>query len=156
MRGPCRLCQRSGIGCRSSKRRFRRRGLGTVELLVSLVLFGLLLSSVGPMVRRVSVASRAGGDRWVANQELASLMDRIAALPSDQRNSRQVEALRNAAELDSGRETLRLTATVSDEVDGLVRVDVSATWKTGMAEAGKPVALTAWFRGPATQPEDAE
>jgi len=147
--------QRPGVQCRLSKRRFRCPGLGTVEILVSLGLFGVLLSSVGPIVHSVSVASRAGGDRWTAHQELSSLMDRIAALPADQRDSKRVEVLRNAAGMSSDLEAMKLMATVSDPMDGLVRVDVSATWQSDSKTATKPVSLTAWFRGPASHSEDA-
>lgn len=136
--------------CRSA-----RQGFGMIELVVSMVLFGVLVSSIGPIVQRVSTASRVTEERRVAQVELANLMERISTLPPSQLNQSNVEVLRLAAKESSRLDEAQLAAVVAEEQDGLRQISLSLTWKPVTGNGMKPVRLTAWFRSESSPPEDA-
>lgn len=133
----------------------RRRGFGTVELAVAVILFGVLVSSIGPLVRKVSTASRFNEERRIAQLELANLMEQVAALKPDRLSPETVEPLRAAAGEAVLLPEAKLIATVADEAGGLRQVSLSLTWKPASGNGMKPVRLSAWFRSQSSPTGDA-
>lgn len=133
----------------------RQRGFGSVELVVAVILFGVLVSSIGPLVRKVSTASRLNEERRIAQLELANLMEQVAALKPDRLSTDAVESLRSAAGKAMSLPEANLVANVTDEVDGLRQVSLSLTWNPSSGNGMKPVRLTAWFRSESSPAGDA-
>lgn len=143
------------IPLREDRRRLpSRRGFGTIELLVSMILFGVLVSSIGPVVRRISDSNRLNKQRQLAQFELANLMEQIATLPPEEMTAKSVESLRTVAIRSSQLEDVELTASISDQTEGLRQVSLSLVWKSPSGGM-KPVSLTAWFLSDSPEPEDA-
>ena len=132
-----------------------RSGFGTVELVVSMVLFGVLVSSIGPVVRHISASNRLNEQRQIAQVELANLMEQISTLPPSQLTPDRVEAIRLEATQASQLAGADLKAVVGDEADGLRQVTLSLTWKPESGSGMTPVHLTAWFRSDSSRSEDA-
>ncbi len=120
-----------------------------------MVLFGVLVSSIGPIVRHISAASRLNEQRQLAQLELANLMEQISTLPPNQLTPGGIEALRSAASQASRLNEANLKSVVSDETDGLRQVTLSLAWKPESGTGMKPLRLSAWFRSESSEPEDA-
>jgi len=133
----------------------KRRGFGTIELVVALILFGVLVSSIGPIVKRVSTASRVNEERRIAQLELANLMEQVSTLAPEQLQEETIESLRSAVSESVPLPGAKLAAVVADEVDGLRQVSLSLTWKSAAGGGMKPVRLSAWFRSAPSKPGDA-
>lgn len=138
-----------------SSPRLRRSGFGTIELVVSMVLFGVLVSSIGPIVRHISVSNRLNEQRQLAQLELANLMEKISTLPPGQVTPDRIEAFRGEAKQASQLAQAELNSVVGDEADGLRQVTLSLAWKPDSGTGMKPVRLTAWFRSTSSESEDA-
>jgi type II secretory pathway pseudopilin PulG len=135
--------------------RVKNSGFGTIELVVAIILFGVLVSSIGPIVKRVSTASRVNEERRVAQIELANLMEQISVLTPEQISPETIESLRTAASAGVSLPEAKLVAVVADEVDGLRQVSLSLTWIPASGNGMKPVRLSAWFRIASSSTEDA-
>lgn len=135
--------------------RQRRSGFGTIELIVSMVLFGVLVSSIGPIVRHISVSNRLNEQRQLAQLELANLMEQISTLPPSQLTPDRVEGFRAEAKQTSQLALAELKAVVGDEANGLRQVTLSLAWKPDSGSGMKPVRLIAWFRSTSSKSEDA-
>lgn len=146
---------RRGPNSSDSSPRLRRSGFGTVELVVSMVLFGVLVSSIGPIVRHISASNRMNEQRQLAQLELANLMERISTLPPGQVTADRIEALRAESKQASQLAQAELKAVVGDESDGLRQITLSLSWKPDSGTHMKPVRLTAWFRSTSSESEDA-
>lgn len=133
----------------------RRAGFGTIELVVAVILFGVLLASVGPIVLRVATASRVNEERRIAQVELANLMEHISTLAPEQLQSERIESLSAAASEVVPLPEAKLSAVVADEADGLRQVALSLVWKPASGNEMKPVRLSAWFRSASPPAEDA-
>ena len=138
----------------SSKDSRPRNGFGTVELVVATILFGVLVSSIGPIVKRVSTASRVNEERRIAQLELANLMEQISVLTPEQLAPETVENLRATAAKSVSLPDAALTAVVTGEVDGLRQVSLGLTWNPAAGDGMKPVRLSAWFRSASSPTED--
>jgi len=132
----------------------QRSGFGTVELVVATILFGVLVSSIGPIVKRVSTASRVNEERRIAQLELANLMEQISVLTPEQLAPETVENLRATAAKSVSLPDAALTAVVTGEVDGLRQVSLGLTWNPAAGDGMKPVRLSAWFRSASSPTED--
>lgn len=139
----------------SSKDSRQRNGFGTVELVVATILFGVLVSSIGPIVKRVSTASRVNEERRIAQLELANLMEQISVLTPEQLAPEAIENLRAEAAKSVSLPDAALTAVVTGEVDGLRQVSLGLTWNPASGDGMKPVRLSAWFRSTSSPTEGA-
>jgi len=120
-----------------------------------MVLFGVLVSSIGPIVRHISASNRLNEQRQLAQLELANLMEQISTLPSSQFTPDRVEGFRAEASQASQLAQVELKAIVGNEADGLRQVSLSLTWKSDSGSGMTPVRLTAWFRSKSSGSEDA-
>ena len=123
----------------------RRSGALMVELVVGAVLLGIFLTSVGPMFRWIRDARLTSDRHLFANQELATQMEQLAALPPSQITDERLKSLSITESTGAMIPDARLTAVKQPTEDGLQRVTLAITWVNDSGMDVEPKRLTAWF-----------
>ncbi|QDV11529.1 hypothetical protein CA51_13980 [Rosistilla oblonga] len=130
--------------CQSPPRRGCRRGGGSmIELVVSATLLVALIGTFAPM-------SLSAGRMWqqtrhhqLALDELSNHLDRLLALPEDQRGA-ELQSLQPSAAAQAALPAASLTAVQVSDEDG-TRVTIEINWQR--QTPSQPLSLTGWIRG---------
>ena len=125
-----------------------------VEMLVGTVLLGVFLAGALPVVAWVRTAQDATEEQRIAALELANQMERVGALPADQRVPERLKNLELSPEAVAVLDDAELAAQVqvSEAFPGLRRIQLSLAWTNGSNQRVKHAQLTGWFK-PATPEE---
>lgn len=140
-------CTRQSDAALSGLTRPNRRGALLVEVIVGCVMLGVFLVAVVPMVTWVRTSRLTAESQQVAVNELANLMEHVAALPPADRTEeglRQLTLSRSAlAVLDDA--SLTVAIQPSEQLSDLQQVTLSLTWTDHAGQQVRPVRLSAWF-----------
>ncbi|QDS86865.1 hypothetical protein EC9_10400 [Rosistilla ulvae] len=130
--------------CQSPPRRGCRRGGGSmIELVVSATLLVALIGTFAPMSLSAGRLWQQTRHHQLALDELSNHLDRLLALPEDQRNA-EIESLEPSAAAQAALPDARLTAVEVSDGDG-VRLTIQIDWQR--QTPAQPLSLTGWIRG---------
>lgn len=132
----------------------RRRGALLVEMLVGTILLGVFLAGIGPMIAWVRTAQDATENHRLATLELANQMERIAALPAEQRTTEQLQQLELSTEtaMELSDAELTVVSQSSEAFPKQRQIRLSLTWTDGHNQRVRPLQLAAWLSQPQTEP----
>jgi len=124
-----------------------RSGTLLLELVISGLVLGIILSTAIPMLGWVARERKLNQQQEAAILEAANLMERIAGLSWDELSSERVEELPISPALLRQLPDARSSAAV--ELDPgeprLKRVRIEITWEVAPGRAAPPVKLASWF-----------
>lgn len=126
----------------------RRRGALLLEVMISVVLLGLLLSVTAPILKSVSESRRLADQRRVALLELSNLMEQVASWPRERVTADEIAKLTLSDATKAALPEVKVTskATPQGEPPGLMKIELVIDWSQPLAGA-KPVRLTSWLAG---------
>lgn len=126
----------------------RRRGALLLEVMISVVLLGLLLSVTAPVLKSVSQSRRLADQRRVAVLELSNLMEQVASWPRERVTVENISKLALSDSTVAALSDAKLTtkATPQSEPTGLMKIELTLDWTQPIA-ATQPVRLTSWLAG---------
>ncbi|MCA9075145.1 MAG: hypothetical protein KDA93_08935 [Planctomycetaceae bacterium] len=132
---------------KEQKRLTSRSGFTLVELAAAAGLLGTVLLVTIPIVKHVRTSRDAAGQQFLAQQETANIMERLAIDPSANKTDETINISPEVANLLPDAE---VTITRQLGEDGLQQITVLLSWANEAGERSLPVTLTAWF--PAQEP----
>lgn len=138
----------------SSDRRRRRFGGMIVELLVSMILLGTIVSTLMPLLMWVQAERRSSALRQFAQQEVANTMEGISLAAWDDLTTEALSQRTLRAEAGKVLKQARLEIAVTPEADPVPArgVTVTLSWQNAVGERTAPVRLTEWFYQTGGQP----
>lgn len=126
----------------------RRRGALLLEVMISVVLLGLLLSLTAPVLKAVSQARRLTDQRRVAMLELSNLLEQVASWPRERVTVESIGKLTLSEATMAALPDAKLTsqAIPQTEPTGLMKIELALDW-TQPGRETQPVRLTSWLAG---------
>ncbi|MCA9024721.1 MAG: type II secretion system protein [Planctomycetaceae bacterium] len=119
-----------------------RYGFTMLELTVAASLLGMVFVVTLPLLKHVRVSRDAAQQRFVAQQEVANLMEQIAALGASAITD---ESLTISPEAASHLHDAQVAIAREPAEDNLQQVTISLTWSDDAGQPVAPASLTAWF-----------
>ena len=125
----------------------RRQGFSIVEMIVSAILLGVVLTTTVPLLGWAAGQRHASRQRQFALNEVANVMEQLTLRSWEtvtKQSAREIELSEPArAYLTDG----RLTVAVSQPKGGppAKRITVELSWKNRAGEFVSPASLTAWI-----------
>jgi Tfp pilus assembly protein PilE len=123
-----------------------RRGIGILELLVAGILLGTLMTLCLEFFGAVAGQRRALQQRQAATQEVANVMERIAARPWESLTTERLKEVPFSEEAKAQLPEAQMEIDVATPADDPTakRVTVSVQWQNAAGELVRPVRLVAW------------
>ncbi|MCA9112416.1 MAG: type II secretion system protein [Planctomycetaceae bacterium] len=121
-----------------------RNGFTMLELTVAASLLGMVFVVTLPLLKHVRVSRDAAQQRFVAQQEVANLMEQIAA-PATEASGVTDESLTISPEAASHLHDAQVAIAREPAEDNLQQVTISLTWSDDAGQPVAPASLTAWF-----------
>ena len=123
-----------------------RRGISILEMVISLVLLGAMMTMTMQFLAWSVKTHRGAERRQFAAQELANSMEQLAALPWDELTPERAAATRISDQAHAVLEQPVLTVTIasSDSDPNTKQIAMELTWQNEAGEYGVPVRLTTW------------
>jgi Tfp pilus assembly protein PilE len=125
----------------------QRRGITFLELLVAVVMLVALLAVLAQILAVVAGQRRHAARRLLAVEEVANVMERVAALHFKQLETEQLDGISLSAKAAESLPEAQLTVEVTPDQTGpssAKRVTVELIWKNRAGQTNRPVRLTAW------------
>lgn len=139
---------------RGNSRAGSRRGRRAFTMLEITVISAMLMAAMATTLQVVSwvaIQRRAADRRQLAIQEVANLMERLAARPWKRLSAEGTKDLTISESARAGLPGARLEIEVDDrgqEKEGAKRIRLRLSWRNRAGTSEAPVRLTAWrFRG---------
>lgn len=135
-------------------RAFANRSRGAL-LLEAVAAALVLFAAMGATIRLLSVmvdSRRQTDHRQFAIEAAANVMERIAALPAEERTAERLDRItldpEAARRLPEGRLRVALSDPGANDPNGLGRLIVEVRWRGASGRDEAPVRLTAWLARP--------
>lgn len=119
-----------------------------IELTVAAGVLGTVFLVTIPLLSRVRDTREQSQRRFIAQQEAANVLERLAARLADRPADDAVrESAAASPEARSLLPDVEIQVTPSDQADdaGLVRVTVAVSWLDDVGQQAAPVTLDAWL-----------
>lgn len=126
-----------------------RSGFTLVELSAAAGLLGTVFLVTLPLLKHVRTSRDASHQQFIAQQEAANIMERLAIDPSSEAID---ESLSVSPEATTHLPDADVSVTRQSTENGLQRVTVTLSWTNEADEPAVPVTLTAWFPVKGAQP----
>jgi prepilin-type N-terminal cleavage/methylation domain-containing protein len=124
----------------------RQRGVGFIELLVAVTILTVLLAILAHMLGVLAHQRRGAARQLLAVEEVANIMERLAAMDYRELRPDQPPKLTLSAAARRSLPQAKLTIEVTREDTALPgkRIRVELTWENRAGQAVRPVGLTSW------------
>jgi len=124
----------------------KRCGISVLELLVAAVVLAVLMGLVAQMLTHLARQRRESERRMLAVQEVANVMERLAAEPLGDLTPERVQSisLSRQAERSLPGAELNIEVAVPDDQPNAKRIRVELRWQNLAGETVAPVRLTTW------------
>ena len=125
----------------------RRRGFTMVEIVAAVVLLATAMSLTVQILGALAAERRAAERRLCAVQEVANLMERVAARPWGEVTPESLKAVSLSPRAQRALPGAELAATVGDASAsrGEKRIGLRLRWRDRAGDWTAPVRLTAWI-----------